>query len=151
MHTGKDNAWPGGIYKDYLRVMINKDSFVHSVNSKDSKGTTTDLLKSKEIKETMELGKKTLETTFSLNPGDTYELTFNYTLPANLSLGKGEKIYNLYWQKQPGTENIPVTVTFDEPFGKSVESFEPLFNKNGNTYVYNGGIDRDLKVFMQIK
>ncbi len=151
VHTGKDNAWPGGPYKDYVRVMINKDSFVHSVTTKDGQGKTTDITKTKAFKEGSEFGKKVLETDFTLNPAETFELIFNYTLPANMALGKDEKIYNLYWQKQPGTENIPITIMFDEPFGKSVTRTEPKFDKNGNTYLMNGNLNKDVKVFMQIK
>ena len=44
------------------------------------------------------------------------ELKIYYDLPVNLSLSKDNLDYNLYWQKQPGTDGDKFGFTFNAPF-----------------------------------
>lgn len=147
-HTGKDNTWPGGPYTDYLRVLVPNESFLHKATFKIGEAET-DITKQVIVEK--EAGKRTFETAFILNPQEKASIVFNYTLPASISLNKGENIYSLYWQKQPGTEGMPINVEFEEPFGKQITSTTPEFKKENNTFKYSTNLTQDFKAVLQIK
>ena len=118
-HTGTDSAWPGGPYKDYVRVLTQDGSKLTNatVGKAGEPGTN--------IFEKMAVGREGDYTSFEylieLNPQEELTLTLYYDLPTNLSLTAANKIYYLYWQKQPGTEADPITFIFEPPFGTEVE------------------------------
>ncbi|MEK7595284.1 MAG: NAD-dependent epimerase/dehydratase family protein [Patescibacteria group bacterium] len=150
-HMGKDATWPGGIYTDYLRVLVPAESFLHkaivksSLSGKDEEKDVT-----KEVVVGSESGKRTFETALFVRPQEKLVVTFNYTLPSSISVGVGQDIYALYWQKQPGTEGTPISITFNEPFGKKVENPKD-FKKNDQNYTYTGALINDIKTSLSFK
>ncbi len=149
-HTGKDGAWPGGPYTDYLRVLVPEDSFLHKATSKFADGEEFDITKNVSIGS--ESGRRTFESVFELKPQEKLTLNFNYTLPAAISLDKGEDIYPLYWQKQPGTVGMPIKIIFNQPFGKGIVNTDPKFEKeDGNSYTFSGYLEKDLKSTISLK
>ncbi len=113
-HTGKDMAWPGGPYKDYVRVLTqtgtNLTGATLAVN-----GTTTDIFEGVVIDRVQNYN--SFETLLELNPQESAQLTLYYDLPAPLSINSQNEEYSLYWQKQPGTRADQVIFRFEPPFG----------------------------------
>lgn len=147
-HTGKNNNWPGGPYTDYFRVVVPKESFLHKAvvtNNGKEKEITKDVITGNEA------GKRTFEQSFILNPKETVKIVLNYTLPKEISLNKGENIYNLYWQKQPGTDATPFSISFDEPFGRKITKTTPEFKKENGTFTYSGALLTDFSTSIVIK
>lgn len=116
-HTQKDNAWPGGPYKDYVRVLTQNGSNLTGATIAVN-GETTDILEGIIIDKVK--GYNSFETLLELKPQETAVLTFYYDLPQNLSITAENRKYNLYWQKQPGTKGDDVVFRFDPPFGLAV-------------------------------
>lgn len=119
-HTGTDNAWPGGPYKDYVRVLVQN-------GSKLTNATLGKVGESGEnIFENMIISSEGDYTSFEylieLAPQDELNLTLYYDLPTNLALTKDNKNYALYWQKQPGTQADPITFIFEPPFGTTTDT-----------------------------
>ncbi|OGC59192.1 hypothetical protein A3A70_02985 [candidate division WWE3 bacterium RIFCSPLOWO2_01_FULL_42_11] len=148
-HTGKDSAWPGGPYTDYVRVLVPDESFLHKAESKLGEEEALDITKS--VKIGGESGRRTFETSFILQPTQKFVLTFNYTLPSSISLNKGDNFYSLYWQKQPGTTGMPVTVVFSKPFGQEVVSTAPVFEKAGDIFAHSSTLYSDTNYTITLK
>jgi len=114
-HTGEDNAWPGGPYTNYVRVFTQNGSKLTNATL----GRPGEL--GENILEDIVISSENSRTVFAqqivLNPQEEVTLTLYYDLPESLSLRNGNESYNLYWQKQPGTEADLVSFTFEPPFG----------------------------------
>ena len=117
-HTGKDNAWPGGPYKDYVRVLTQAGSSLTAA-TRNVNGATTDIFEEIIIDKVAEYN--SFETLLELQPQETAILTFYYDLPQSLNITAQNMDYNLYWQKQPGTKSDPVIFRFEPPFGLRVD------------------------------
>ncbi len=157
-HTGKDLTWPGGPYTDYVRVLVPKESFLHKATATTSSlaqnppssSPETEITKDAVVSETAD--KRVFEIPFILQPQETIKLNFNYTLPSNLALNKGESVYSLIWQKQPGTQGMPIKVTFNQPFGRKVTSTNPTFTqKIEGVLVYTKTLEKDIFTSVVLK
>jgi len=117
-HTGKDMAWPGGPYKDYVRVLTQNGTNLTGATLAVN-GTTTDIFKEMVIDKVQNYN--SFETLLELNPQESAQLTLYYDLPAPLSINNQNEKYNLYWQKQPGTRADQIILRFEPPFGLKVD------------------------------
>jgi len=129
-HTGKDMAWPGGPYKNYVRVLVQKGSKLTgayiSYNGGEKVSITDKVIVS-------DVGiYDDFEYFFTLNPQEKASIFIDYDLPESLNLSKSKVSYDLFWQKQPGTQDDSIVVDFVPPFGMSVDSVDTnLSNKEG--------------------
>ena len=129
-HTGESDAWPGGPYKDYVRVLTQKGSKLTGAKIQYGSKGETDIFKDMVIDK---IGNyNSFETSFTLNPKETLTVTFLYDLPENLSVTKDMTEYDFYWQKQPGTVGDSVSFVFNAPFGLRAvpSSFEGTFDED---------------------
>jgi hypothetical protein len=127
-HTGDSDAWPGGPYKDYVRILTQSGSKLMGATIKYDGNPEIDIFK--EIVITKIGNYNSFETSFTLNPREVLTLTFYYDLPQNLSLAPDNQKYGLYWQKQPGTEGDRINFAFNAPLGlkADVSKFEQVLN-----------------------
>jgi nucleoside-diphosphate-sugar epimerase len=129
-HTGESDSWPGGPYKDYVRVLTQNGSKITSAKIKYVNKEEQDIFKDVIISKAGNYN--SFEYGFTLNPKESVELSISYDLPTTLTLSKDKLGYNLYWQKQPGTDNDKFNFVFTPPFGlKAVPSaFEGTLNQD---------------------
>ena len=148
-HEGKDNAWPGGPYTNYVRVLTQEGSKLTGAQIKKS-GTEEPVDILEKVLVSSE-GKYTVfGTDIKVNPGETAFLTFTYDLPAGLSLSKEVKNYNLYWQKQPGTSGDTFNVMFDVPFGMEIDNMSTVFTKELDFVQAKGELDKDKQFYVKL-
>ncbi len=117
-HTEKDNAWPGGPYKDYVRVLTQNGSKLTGLIMSVGSQPAVDLFKEAVVSK--EGLYNSFATGFTLNPGHQVKLVFSYDLPSRLSLTKDRTSYQLLWQKQPGTGGDEYDFSFNPPFGMTL-------------------------------
>ncbi len=142
IHGAASNAWPGGAYKNYVRVYTPKGSVLKKVES-SSEGVDTKALDiTEEIDQTEENGKAVFGTIFTLDAGKSLSLTFVYNLPSKEGL-LNTNSYSLLVQKQSGTVADPLTVDFLTPFGKEVVSIPEGSKRIGNLYRWSGNLRED--------
>lgn len=104
-HSGKSATWPGGDYVNYVRLYVPKDSVLNGSSGFDAEGVTIG-----------QEGDKTVFGGFVRVPYNSQKtVEVRYSLPLALSLPKQEGLYSLLWQKQPGINSEPLTVTFNAP------------------------------------
>ena len=118
VHTGTSDAWPGGKYNNYLRVLVPEGSHLLSAtqNQSESKDRKQDVTKDVSVLE--ESGKTVLAKHLELDHGQSLTLILRYELPKTLALTSTVKEYNLLIQKQPGTVGDGLLVTINPPFGR---------------------------------
>ena len=139
-HTGKDTAWPGGPYVNYVRVLTQNGTKL--TGAKLMVGGKPEDIFAKMVIST-ESGHPSYETDFTLLPQEKAQLVLEYDLPQNLSITALNKNYALYWQKQPGTQDDAFSVTFSPPFGMKVVGTAPAAAFVGDTVSFEGELNTD--------
>ncbi len=119
-NNAENDAWPGGPYVDYLRVLVQEGSKLTGAKIIYNGGEEKDIFKDIIISS---VGKyTTFETNFKLDPGSSVRVILSYDLPERLSLSKGQDGYSLYWQKQAGVSKDNYSFMFNPPFGSIVDN-----------------------------
>ncbi len=141
-HNGNDDSWPGGPYQDYVRVLTQSGSKLTGAKlSNKTLATEEDIYKSVLIDKVGDY--TSFESSFTLKPKETVELTFMYDLPQTLSITTTNKNYELYWQKQPGTQDDNYNIVFDYPFGMTVEDIFPKIEHDSEVIKDAGVLNTD--------
>jgi UDP-glucuronate decarboxylase len=148
-HTGKDLAWPGGPYKDYVRVLTQNGTKLTGAKIIRDGKTEEDIFKNIVIaKEGLY---NSFETGFTLNPNEKIRIIISYDLPPELSLTKKSGDYNLLWQKQPGTEGDQYSFLFNPPFGMLVQSYSSNLKLENNVIKSEGTILTNSNYFIKLQ
>jgi UDP-glucuronate decarboxylase len=118
-HTGTDNAWPGGPYKNYVRALTQQGAKLTNATLSTNNGNEEVIFEKVAIDT---VGNYTsFEYLVEVQPQDNLTLTFYYDLPQGLSINTTNKEYELYIQKQPGTQKDKVNFSLEQPFGMTTE------------------------------
>lgn len=124
-NTNRAITWRYTRYRDYVRIYVPEGSELISSEgamAKDLNQTGGRVIPG-QVDVMKDLGKTVFGAFWSIEPGQTRELTFSYRLPARVSeplLAKGE--YQLLLQKQPGSHH---RLTLDLLFGKKLVAASP--------------------------
>jgi len=116
VHTGKSNAWPGGVYKNLFRVYVPRGATLLKVtyNNKVAVDVTKDVAVAQYRAFTV------FPVLVQVGAGETATVEFEYTMPESFSNElKALQRYSLTVQKQPGTDNIPFTLSFETSKAKT--------------------------------
>lgn len=147
-HTGKDLAWPGGPYKDYVRVLTQNGSKLTGARFIRD-GEEEDIFNNVVI--TKEGLYNSFEFGFTLEPTKSIKVILSYDLPQNLSATKENKDYDLLWQKQPGTEGDQYSFIFNPPFGMQIKSYGDNLKLIDSTLTSEGVITTDSNYFVKLQ
>ena len=151
VHGAASNAWPGGAYKNYVRVYVPQGSVLKRVE-RSSEGVDTKALDiTSEIDQAEESGKTVWGTVFVLDAGKSLSLTFTYDLPPDKGLDITSDSYSLLVQKQPGTGADPLTVDFLTPFGRSVVGTSEDSKRIGDLWRYSGNLRQDRELIYKLE
>ena len=147
-NTTKSNSFPGGDYKNYLRIYIPKEAQLTEVAvTEEGKGRRvvgdTDLV----IKEV--LGKKEVGFLVTTEVSKKAEVEVKYKQAVNLA--QGDKFsYLSYWQKQSGYGRTGVKMTVNVPEDWVVGGVEPAAEVWGNQVIFEGELEKDLRMGVEI-
>ena len=148
-HTGKDTAWPGGPYTDYLRVLTQKGAKLTAATIKFDDSAEEDIFKKVA---TSTQGKYTsFESSFVLQPQGKVVLTISYDLNPELSLSKGGNNYQLYWQKQAGTQNDEFYFAMNKAFGFVVTETSPDITQTLERLEARGTLIMDKSLYVKLQ
>lgn len=151
-HTGQSDAWPGGAYTNYVRVLTQSGSKLTGAkliySKADGTTQTTDLFDKMIISK--EEPYNSFETSFRLEPKDTVELDIGYDLPANASINTDEKDYKLYWQKQPGTQDDAIKFKFIQPFGFKISQYNIKAQADYSGLTYQDVLNTDRNIILKL-
>lgn len=148
-NNAESDAWPGGPYTDYVRVLVQDGSKLTGAKIIFNNGTEEDIFE-KVI--TSKVGRYTsFESSFKLPPREFVRLVFNYDLPTRLSITKDNNFYSLLWQKQSGTNRDNFSFTFNPPFGLTLDSSSKNLEYVNNSLKSTGILSKDLEYNINLK
>jgi len=78
-------------------------------------------------------------------------LVIKYDLPESLNVSKDKLSYNLYVQKQPGTDADPFSFTFLPPFGTEIIKASKELDILNNMIMNTSGLSRDINYFIELR
>lgn len=148
-HTGQDTAWPGGPYTDYVRVLTQNGAKLTGASikydDKEAQGIFDKVITAQEDRYT------SFETSFVLAPKSKILLTLNYDLSPQLALTKANSTYQLYWQKQSGTQNNTFYFSFPKPFGFSVADASTNIKQSPDKLEMSGTLTDDASLYVKLQ
>ncbi len=148
-HTGKDYAWPGGPYKNYVRVLVPAGTKLTGAKIESSVNASKDVFKEMIIG--TETGYTTFEIPLDVQPQETSKLTISFDLASRLSITEKNKTYKLVWQKQAGTENDEASFSFEAPLGLTVTTKNPSITISGRKALYTSLLNNDLGIELMLE
>lgn len=130
-HSGTSETWPGGTYKDYLRVLVPEGStLVESEGFDDTVSVDT------------KWGKNVIGGLVEVPIQSSKQVVLSYELPERLNVQDTSK-YLLLVQQQPGIREEAVNVALGVPFFLSVEQTAPPAEKIGETLSWGLDLQQD--------
>jgi len=139
-NTAKTKNYPGGDYKNYLRVYLPEEAeLIGVVGNDEPNNIRTDKVGGK-----LEVG--FLVTVPVLR---TKTITINYKIPAKV---EGNKLFSYlnFIQKQSGTRDSEIISLISYPSDWQAMQVEPEANVVGGKLLFNQIFDRDLKMGVEI-
>ena len=139
-NTAKTTGWPGGDYKNYLRIYLPVEAEVERVSGED---------KGEQIRIEKKYGKQEVGflTTIPINEKKTIE--FEYFIKANISLFDKFSYLN-YTQRQSGFGETKLVTLVSYPNDWQPLQVEPVATMMGGNLLFNQELDRDLRIGVEI-
>lgn len=134
-NTTKDNAWPSGVYKNYLRIILplhaqllqitidkQQQKIVPAVtNFREYESPTFQPPQGLEVDTAEEQGKTLYGFVISVGSTTTKTVTIMYKLANTINLADDSATYTLSVFKQPGMDNDPYAFTLTYPKGNTTK------------------------------
>ena len=148
-NNAENDAWPGGPYTDYVRVLVKDGSKLTGAKIINNTGEETDIFKDIIVSK---IGAySSFETSFKLLPKESVRLVISYDLPQKASMSKEGSSYSLYWQKQPGTSKDNYSFIFNPPFGSVTQNLSNNLQVDGTSIKSSGILIKDMEYYISFK
>jgi len=147
-NTAKNDKWPGGMYKNYLRVYLPKESMVNEVSIQQGEKVVT--LGGGEVKIKETGSKKEVGWLVEVGVDSRVTVTLKYSNQINLSAIKDKFSYLLYVQKQPGFGDTGLVTLVSYPASWQPLQAQPSASVVGGKLLFNLKLDRDLKLGVEL-
>ncbi|MFH1705291.1 MAG: DUF4012 domain-containing protein [Patescibacteria group bacterium] len=142
-NTAVSNDWPGGKYLNWLRVYLPEKTKVESVVIFDPLDPQNrEVVTREKREEEVSGGKKILafQTVVPIKQRRTVEIVFSQDTAL-----RGEQVgYLLYWQKQSGFRETPISILVSFPPSWQPLQVNPAANLVSGKLLFNQQLDRDL-------
>lgn len=113
-YKNESKTWPGGDYKNYLRIILPKNTQLSKISINDKSQDAKDV-----IEKTQEGEKTVYGFIVNVPAGENVKVKIEYALPGSI-LGLNIFSYNLKFFKQPGIDNIPYSLSIAYPKSFSI-------------------------------
>ena len=149
-NTAKSSNWPGGDYKNYIRVYVPADINLSSVVIYDSDSTDNKTVVSGSDLSIQQVGDKKEIGFLAVVPvGKKRSVELRYS--SNINLSKEDKFSYLgYIQRQPGYGNTGLVSLVSYPSDWQPLQVEPSASIVANKLVFNQKFDRDIRMGVEI-
>lgn len=163
-YKNESKDWPGGDYKNYIRIITAKGSVLTDITIDGQKQSIspaiTDYLLYErpdytsppglEV-ETSEEMNKTLFGFLVIIPKGTFKtISVSYVSPTVLDMGQQVVSYDLWYVKQPGTDVYPYSFVFSHPEHFKAFRVSPGLRVIGDTVVLEKNIVTDQKIHIEL-
>ncbi len=155
-YRNDSTTWPGGDYKNYLRIILPKDTILSGISINDKSqnivGAVTDPLKYEakdfkssnglEVEKVNQDDKAIFGFFINVPVGKIVKVKFRYTLPGTIS-GLNNFSYNLRLFKQPGVDSVPYSFSLAYPNSFNIIKSFDRANKGEKNLSYSEKIGGD--------
>ncbi|MBL7159493.1 DUF4012 domain-containing protein [Candidatus Microgenomates bacterium] len=108
-NTSPGETFPGGVYKNYLRVFVPQEAVLESVAFPDGEAQI------EPVDTEQEGDKQSWGVLVEISPGETKKIEFQYALDQQELSPDNQFSYELFFQKQAGTDQDPLSLSFNYP------------------------------------
>ncbi|MDD4937912.1 MAG: DUF4012 domain-containing protein [Candidatus Shapirobacteria bacterium] len=150
-NTAKNTNWPGGDYKNYVRIYLPKDINLSQVTVMDGLDTTIKkIYKGSDLRIREVDGKK--EIGFLMTVPVTKKRIVEVRYTSNLDLGAKTKFsYINYIQKQPGSGETGLVNLVSFPDNWQPMQVQPSASLVGGKLLFNQKLDKDIKMGVELE
>lgn len=149
-NTAKNNSWPGGDYKNYVRVYIPATSNLAEVSVTDIEANGIKTIYSGDnLKVSLNKGKKEIGFLVIVPAGKKRVVELRYVDQIDLS-NKDKFSYLHYIQRQSGFGDTGLVTLVTMPNEWQVNQVEPAASLVGGKLLFNQKLDRDIKMGVEI-
>ena len=146
-NTAKNSNWPGGDYKNYLRLYLPSEVGLETVTI--GQEGAVEKLGSDRVKVRLVAGKKEVGFLVVVPVSQKRTVEIRYNSAVNLGQAK-ELVYLNYIQKQSGFGETGVVKLITIPEGWQVSLVEPEATMVGGKVLFNLKLDKDIKMGVEI-
>ena len=156
-NNAKSNAWPGGNYKNYLRLIVPEDAVIEKVTINDKEQQIIPAItdpaefsrdnfvppQGLEVENYKDSGKTVFGFLVNIPINSLKNVAIEYTLPQNLTLTRISNTYSLKIFKQPGVDSFPLDLNINFPKKIAYIRGDISMKKNGNSISKQINVTRD--------
>lgn len=156
-YGNSSKAWPGGEYKNYIKIIVPKDTVLTGISfngqPQATRSAITDPLfyESKgfkapselEIEQTQEFNKTVYGFLVTIPADATKTVDVMYEHAQKINLSNPVLHYSLYLYKQPGTPNDPIAFSFNFPLEYGILSANPANGDGTSDYTLDTELSED--------
>ena len=148
-NTAKSASWPGGDYKNYLRVYVPETANVAEVSVTDPVSGQKTVFGDNNLKINQVQGKKEIGFLVVVPKGQKKVVELRYVDQIDLS-SAAKLSYINYVQKQPGFGDTGLVSLVSIPSGWQVNQAEPAATLVNGKLLFNQKLDRNIKMGVEI-
>ncbi len=147
-NTAGSKNWPGGDYKAYVRIYLPAGTEVSQIAVYNSQNSgNKEIIRAEDRDEKIEFGRQVVGFELKVPIQERKTLEVNFSQTTNLS---GENFgYLLYWQKQSGYRNTPISLLVDFPDNWQPLQVNPAANVVSGKLLFNQQLNKDLNFGIQ--
>jgi hypothetical protein len=147
-NTAKNNTWPGGDYKDYLRIYIPQTTNLAEVSITDNNGVKT-VVSGSDLSIALVGDRKEIGFLATVPVGEKRTVEVSYSDQIDLSKATSFS-YLDYVQKQPGFGETPLVSLVSMPDGWQPTGVEPTASMVNGKLLFNLILDQDTKLGVEL-
>ncbi len=148
-NSATSKNWPGGDYIAWLRTYLPPGTTISQISIYDPQNPANkEIISSDKREEEIEFGKEMIGFKVEVPIQERRVVEFNYSQKAEIS---GENLgYFLYWQKQSGYRNTPLSLLVSFPDNWQPLQVSPSANVISGKLLFNQQLNKDLNFGIQL-
>lgn len=149
-NTAKNDNWPGGDYKNYLRIYLPDNINIAEVSITDENGESGKRVYTREELKINRVGSKTELGFLVLVPVNSKRVVeIRYSSEVDL-MGKEKFSYIHYTQRQPGFGDTGLVTLVSMPEGWQPIQVQPAASLVGGKLLFNMKLDKDIRMGIEL-
>jgi hypothetical protein len=159
-----NGQWPGGDYKNYLRLILPKNTTIQEIKIDDQKQKIIDSIMDPavyeetnfkppsglEIEKNEESGKAVFGFLTIIPKGKLVKITIVYELLKKINIQDSSFVYDLRIFKQPGVDSFPYDLVVEQPEGYRVLEKSEGVRSSKNKEMFGKNIVKDEDLFINL-
>ena len=159
-YKNASTSWPGGDYKNYLRIILPKNTTISGVSINDAPQSVVDAVTDPliyedknfraplglEVEKTTESEKTIYGFLINIPVGELIKIKIQYTVPRQKTFASNNFSYSLKLFKQPGVDTLPYSLSLYYPDSLNVIKISDGFKKGDGVVSYLENVLQDKEI-----